>query len=293
MLLYKLNIGEESVYPLNIEFYCIPPRPAKPRAHWHHNLEISCAFTSEGEYIIEGNVYEVRKGDIFIFNSEENHALGVHPPQIMNNMVINFDPRFIWSLESSLFDARYLSIFLERVHGQDNRIQRESEAAVAIYRLFQEIDEEVRRKRPEYNLMIKTKFLTILAEILRHYSKMDLPMEAPHSQGLALINTVIEHIDQHLEDGIRLDDLARLCHMNPSYFSTFFKKFMGLSPKEFITRRRIQRAVEYIRTSEKTVLDIAHCCGFNNTSSFNKAFKKMTGKTPSEFRRFSNQTTLV
>lgn len=286
MLLLREHLGTDHGYPLTVECHRLGPRPAKPRYHWHHHLEVSCVLSGEGEYLIEDRPYAVKTGDIFLFNSEESHGLGVYPPEEMSNLVVSFDPRFIWSLESSLFDARYLTMFYKRNPGEGNRIESDTPAAAAIGRLMSDIFDEARSKPPEYALMVKSKLLTVLVEFLRHFGAAPRYSEEItfRQQGLGLINAVIRHIDDHLGEELRMEDLARICHMNVSYFSTFFKKYMGLAPKEFMMRRRIQRAVEYLRTSERTVLDIAHLCGFNNTSGFNKAFKNITGKTPSDFR---------
>lgn len=286
MIILQEHLNNEHGYPLTIEYHRLLPRSAKTRCHWHYNLEISCIFSGEGEYLVEDRLYEVNEGDIFLFNSEENHGLGVNSHGELHNIVIALDPRFIWSLESSLFDIRYLKMFYERSPGVGNRLEHHSPSAVIIGALFRDIIQEMRMKPPEYALMIKTKLLTILVELLRHLGPMlqNREEEQSRKQGLGLINAVIQYMDKHLDQEIRMDNFARLCHMNTSYFSTFFKKYMGLAPKEFMMRRRIQRAVEYLRTSDKTVLDIAGLCGFNNTSAFNKAFKNITGKTPSEFR---------
>jgi len=72
--------------------------------------------------------------------------------------------------------------------------------------------------------------------------------------------------------------------MNPTYFSTFFKKYNGLSPIDYIIRKRITRAIEFLRATDKTILEISGICGFNNSANFNKMFKKITGTTPSSYR---------
>ncbi|MBN4069941.1 helix-turn-helix transcriptional regulator [bacterium AH-315-G05] len=201
-------------------------------------------------------------------------------------MVIHFEPRFIWSVENNFFDSRYLKIFYDRSSNFQNKLDRNNPATQHIRNLLLEIEEEFSSKLPEYELMVKVKLLNLLVLLIRHFNYVqDNPETSSRNrQELLHINKVIDYIDQNYTQGIRLEELANLVFMNPSYFSTFFKKYNGISPTEYIARKRVYRAIEYLKSTNKTVLDIAITCGFNNTSSFNKVFKKITGKTPSDYR---------
>jgi AraC-like DNA-binding protein len=230
----------------------------------------------------------MQKGDIFIFNNIEAHRISrVDPGEELVNVVIMFDPRFIWSIESNLFDSRYLSVFFNRGGNFRNRLEHGSLAANEIGKLFVEIEEEFRKKAPEYELMVKVKLLNILVLLIRHYGQDKLSGydAAKQKHGLVTLNKVIEYIDGHLNENIRQEELAGIAYMNPSYFSTFFKKYIGLSPFEYILKKRVSRAAEYLASTDRTILEIAGLCGFNNAANFNKAFKKVIGKVPSEYRK--------
>ncbi|MGE5582133.1 MAG: AraC family transcriptional regulator [Bacillota bacterium] len=254
----------------------------------HHELEISMVKSGSGEYLIDGKVYEMREGDIFVLNNIEFHQIiNIDPRFEFINEVIMFDPRFVWSLESNLFDARFLAIFFERKPSFKNRIERDSPTTRKIRGLFMEMSEEFQHKLPGYELLLKVKLLNILALLTRHYglTKNDEEGFSKRKQDLALLNKVIHYIDLNLTEPIRLEDLAAIVYMNPSYFSTFFKKHFGINPSEYLARKRIRRAIEYLRNSDKTILEISTLCGFNNTANFNKTFKKMVGRVPSEVRK--------
>lgn len=95
----------------------------------------------------------------------------------------------------------------------------------------------------------------------------------------------MRYIDAHLDEEIRLAQLASIAHVSPAYFSTLFKRFNGLPPVEFIMRRRVQQAIELIRTTDQNMTAIAMACGFNNSTNFYKAFRKVTGRTPVSYRK--------
>lgn len=256
-------------------------------AHLHGELEISYIKSGTGEYLTDGDLFSICRGDIVIFNNIESHAISsINPGEELDIMVIEFDPRFIWSIERNLFDSRFLAIFFDRNEHFENRLDRNNPATMEVVKLFLEIEEEFIKKPPEFALMIKVKLLNILVALIRHYGyiRRDSEDYTKRRYNLSIINKVVDYIQDNLNEELRLENLSRIAYMNASYFSTFFKKYTGMNPSEYISTKRVNRAVEYLKTSNKTITEISGLCGFNNTANFNKIFKKKVGKVPSDFR---------
>ena len=95
----------------------------------------------------------------------------------------------------------------------------------------------------------------------------------------------IRYIDENLEQKLTLRTIADVACLTPTYFSSVFKKLNGVSPWEYITIKRVERAVEMLKTTDLTKLEIAERCGFSGSSNFYKAFAAVTGKTPSDYQR--------
>ena len=272
---------------VSLKNYYLTSEFSKNGFSFHNELEISLIKSGSGIYTVEEKEYDIQKGDIFIFNNIESHYISyIDPASNLVNMVLMFDPRFVWSMESNLFDSRFLDVFFKRNEFFENRLDRNKEFISDIRKLLLEIEDEFIRKPPEYQLMVKVKLLNILVLLIRHsgYVSSDKNAHPRRINDLVLINKVISFINNNLSYDIQLKDMADIAHMNPSYFSSFFKKYMGSTPWEYLSRQRICRAIEYLNSSNMTILDIAVRCGFNSTASFNKAFKRLTGKTPSDFR---------
>ena len=83
-----------------------------------------------------------------------------------------------------------------------------------------------------------------------------------------------------------LEEISDVAHMSKNYFCRQFKKLNGISPWEYITVKRIERAIRYIENTDLARLEIASKCGYNNASNFYHAFKKVTGKAPGDYKNY-------
>jgi AraC family transcriptional regulator len=97
--------------------------------------------------------------------------------------------------------------------------------------------------------------------------------------------TVIEFIEENLAENIALADLAELIQLSPYHFCRAFKQSFGVPPHRYLTRRRIERAKALLTNPNDSVTNIGMAIGFCETSSFTAVFRKVTGMTPTEYRR--------
>jgi AraC-like DNA-binding protein len=95
----------------------------------------------------------------------------------------------------------------------------------------------------------------------------------------------VSHIQQHIDDPMRLDDLADLCGLSVYQFEQRMKKVFQLTAGQFISRTRIDAACRLLKQGERPISEIALACGFSDQSAFTRQFKATTGLTPSEYRR--------
>ncbi len=96
---------------------------------------------------------------------------------------------------------------------------------------------------------------------------------------------VTDYIEAHLDQSIPLAQLAELARLSPFHFSRSFKESLGVPPHRFHTVRRIERAKILLAKPDLAIADIAISVGFSETSSFTAAFHKLTGQTPTQYRR--------
>jgi AraC family transcriptional regulator len=94
-----------------------------------------------------------------------------------------------------------------------------------------------------------------------------------------------QYIAEHLADEVSLAALAELVQLSPFHFSRAFKQSFGMPPHRYLTGQRIERAKALLAERKLSVTEIALDVGFSETSSFTTAFRKLTGETPTDYRR--------
>lgn len=100
-----------------------------------------------------------------------------------------------------------------------------------------------------------------------------------------IMRDVEEYIRKNYTERITNQSLARHFGFVPSYISSMFKKYKGVSPCDYLTQVRIENAQRIIRESDSVnFYEISYALGFSDSSYFSKLFKKIVGMTPSEYR---------
>lgn len=95
----------------------------------------------------------------------------------------------------------------------------------------------------------------------------------------------VEYIKEHfMEESISLLSVCKYLSMSTSYFSTIFKNFMGETFIEYLTRIRMEKAMELLKGSDMKTYEIAFRVGYGDPHYFSLAFKKAAGMTPTEYR---------
>jgi YesN/AraC family two-component response regulator len=95
----------------------------------------------------------------------------------------------------------------------------------------------------------------------------------------------LRYMDAHLDSTLRLEAVARAAGMSKYHFCRRFRACTGLSFREYLTRQRITRAKELLKTTGRSITDIFPDVGFKDMTHFGRVFKKLEGQLPSEFRR--------
>lgn len=90
--------------------------------------------------------------------------------------------------------------------------------------------------------------------------------------------------DARYAEDLRVADLAAAAGLSPAHFSREFRQTFGETPHRYLLTRRLERAAALLRSTDRTVADICFLVGLGSVGSFTTSFRRMFGRTPTEYR---------
>jgi AraC-like DNA-binding protein len=91
--------------------------------------------------------------------------------------------------------------------------------------------------------------------------------------------------DRCYAEPVDVETLAAVARLSKYHFLRLFKATYGVTPGEYLSRRRIERAQDLLRATNLTVTEVCHAVGFTSLGSFSSRFRAVVGESPSEFQR--------
>jgi AraC-like DNA-binding protein len=113
---------------------------------------------------------------------------------------------------------------------------------------------------------------------------IELVYSAQDARKVTQIRPAINYIDANYDKPITLAEIARASHLSVSRLAHLFKEQMGITPIDYVTGARIERAKELLLGTDQSCTEICFQAGYNNQSYFTRTFKSLVGITPRQFR---------
>ena len=251
--------------------------------HFHPEFELHMIVKTNGKLFIGDTVHDFYPGSLFLIGPYIPHnfasTLPVNAVVPKRDLVIQFKKEWVESGIKLFDEFKTLNTLFEAAN---SGLQFSEETARAVF--------------PIFNAMDQTSSIERLSDFIRI---LDLLNTCPEKKNLGAgryyihdkggsafdkFKKVTVFIENNLEEDITLESAAR--HVNMSYksFSNWFSECSGTGFRRFLNRMRVNKSCELLYLSQHSVQEICYKVGFNNISNFNKAFKTLTGHTPTEFR---------
>lgn len=101
----------------------------------------------------------------------------------------------------------------------------------------------------------------------------------------SIVELAKEYVEEHYYENIMLADVAQKVGISQGYLSTLFQKQLSKGFVDYLNEIRIEHACTYLRQNSLKTYEIAYKVGFKDEKYFSKVFKKITGQSPSEYRK--------
>jgi AraC family transcriptional regulator len=200
---------------------------------------------------------------------------------------------FRWEEDDNYLQIRITSQFIQQVATETLAKNPEKMELIPKFRMHDPqleaialmLQTDLQQNHLGNKLYIDSLANVLAVHLLREYTAA-LPAIPSYQGGLPQrqLMQVLEYIDAHLDEDIKLVDLATLLDMSQFHFSTLFKQAIGTSPYQYLLQQRVERAKQLLKKTERLIADIALECGFSSHSHLSKQFRQLTGITPTAYR---------
>jgi len=239
--------------------------------HTHDYAEITLIESGEGQQKINGTVLALKPGDLFLIRPTDCHSFEASKRGLLLANLV-FPLKHAIDLENRHIPDRLHYFRSNKKLPWSTHLDAESYAEVE--NLFTHLDGAVHNR-----FELERAIMNLFAILQKPFS--DLPLgHAPNWLHHACAEM---HQPAHLAEG--LPALFRMAGRSPGHTAHELRKHSGCTPTEFINRLRIDHAARLLRSTDKSVLEIALECGFENQGYFHRCFKARFGTSPLTYRK--------
>lgn len=249
--------------------------------HYDQSLILTYLIHGTGRLQVEGVGYELRDGDVLILNPNEFHSC--HFDKNANHERISIYISNRLASEVSASPESLYSAYYDRALGSQNVIPEKVVRELQLDRLISAIAvaPEDEAEPEDYNLLLTC--LTVQLLLLLKKAVVADPVVETKPLCNRHVNQVVRYINDHLQESISISEIAAQLFLDRSYLCRLFRKFMGMTLQQYISRKRIDRAIELLNRGV-CCTDACFESGFGNYSSFFKAFLAYTGVAPNNYK---------
>ncbi len=261
--------------------------------HSHDYVEIAFVESGSGSHRIGDRVSECGEGDLYLINHRVWHQFipAAGQPLTVCNCV--FLPDFFdYSLAGSESAETLSNIFLFRSFLLKKSfpyiaIHADGDTLARLRMLFAGICAEYAAEDTGYREMIRAHMIELIIIILREAGKRGdiFPAGGADRASSSVSAAVIDHVERHYAGDIRIRDLSDLVFLSPAQLGRVFRRTTGLTIGDFIRKTRMEAACRMLSETEKSVAEIARLSGYADSKHFSGLFARMTGMSPTAFRR--------
>jgi AraC-like DNA-binding protein len=255
--------------------------------HRHDEIQLTWILRGEGTLVVDNNMYPFKPNEIYYIGANLPHVFKSDPvyfsqksKKTVEAITIHFNPN---GKLAGLFDLTEMKVIQTFIQKHNNGFLIPTEHTTDVAHKIQIIS-----KSKGAEQMIS--FIEILKTFsgipnLKELSSASKLENLSENVGVRL-SKIYHYIMVNFENNITLEDMAQQAHMTPQAFCRYFKKRTHHTFISFLNEVRINEACKKLTTGDGdsiSISSIAYNCGFNTITHFNRVFKSVIGKSPTEY----------
>jgi len=286
-LYYKTEYSDES-FPVNLytitKYTCIPAGRGYKDLHWHDAVQFTLVLKGSLSIQVNGEDFDLSEGEGIFINSGLLHITN----SISDDGVyisLDFPEKMFSFYPGSKMEQKYVLPYINinafpTIHLKPEVDWQRNILAI----LWQLRNELITKETFAYEYSAALKIGTIWHQLISHIH-LDIPIPSSSIvRSQERVQTLIAYIQTNFGSNIAIKDIASSANISVAECFRCFKSTVHLSPYEYLTKYRINRSIDLLNETTLCITEISGIVGFNYTSQYIKAFKKIIGLTPNEYR---------
>lgn len=250
--------------------------------HFHNELEIIYFIRGNYEIYKEDGNLKIKDGTIYFVLPDEVHSVrsliddGEYISLAIDLSAISMNP-----------EHYFQKCFVQPMQTGGLRLPRMIRNKEPGYEELIVYLEQLRRpemREASYTLKRFSCVMGFCTELMQYCSITAINVHTTYEES-SLAKACVDYMHANYDRELSLELLAAHVHVHPNYLCTVFKKDVGMTILEYLSRVRVERARDLLSRKTLSIAQIAEQCGFRSISTFQRTFKAYTGTTPSKYAR--------
>lgn len=272
------------LFPLEQYSTILSPVNPEVSMHWHPEMEFTRITQGQARYSIDFQECLAKEGDFICVQPGLLHTAKFLSPDVFASDSFVFHLNLLGSSSGDICTLRYFVPLMEGTLQLPHRISAKDPLSSDIKDTFQSLSLAYRKRQQGYELEIKALLFHLLRLLATHPETTYMNEEDKGKRfRRQRLKEVFDFIHEHFAEEIRVESLAKLCHISPSRFMHLFKETNGSTFSQYLNQYRIRRSALLLRQG-MGIVEAAYSCGFNHLPYFYKRFQEYYRMTPRQFQ---------
>ena len=279
--------SNELCQPLCLPFACLEAdsRETKPsdESYAHYFAEMILVREGKPWLTLDGEEMILDPGDVVMVCPGARHRIGPTEDNPSRIAVLRIDPDRVPAFPDYAPGLKSILVEARRVHAPMRMPAEEAERR-GLPALFSQCIMEDRERKYGYDMGITSCLGILCLTMVRYWMSQGvrLPDRKAH---VSSIYSLSAYIQSHLQDGLRVEDLAEYSGLSYPWFAKKFRDVYGVSCKDYIEQIRVARVEQFLRFTDLDLAEISDANGYADCSHMIKNFKRIMGITPGQYRQ--------
>ncbi len=276
----KTTISLISAPPFWMERSSSTEAISEKQYHYHDCYQLYYLYSGELYYFIKDKTYLVKPGNIVLIKNYDIHCTFTSSQKSYERLIIDFKKEFIRDMIPKETDVDLFGCFERSIHLLKLNMQEQKR----FEGIFNGMNKEYGSSMPGNTVCLKAQLIELLTLINRHTSGEEATADYA-SSAHKTVSEVTAYISAAYAQDLTLTDIAKKHFISPFYLSRIFKRITGMSFAEYINGVRIKEGEKLLVKTDMTITEIATAVGYKSCTHFGRIFKKLTGVSPSRYRK--------